>query len=148
MVSLMNPNLPMTHLRTKIFQLRINQLFVWFTQVHVNNLNCLSIFLVPSRSFNTPFYPWNVVSQGAHLTPSPSIVFIFGFVIESIKELGGASRKEKMRRWLHKLVRDFPLCKRNFTLWRVSVMLWCGVSCILGSICITTISHSELITSL
>jgi hypothetical protein len=23
----------------------------------------------------------------------------------------------------HMLVRDFPLCKRNFTLWRVSVML-------------------------
>jgi hypothetical protein len=28
-------------------------------------VNCLPIFLVPSRSFSTPLYPWNVVSQGA-----------------------------------------------------------------------------------
>jgi len=38
------------------------------------------------------------VSQGARLTPSPSVVFTFGFVVESIKELGGASRKERVRR--------------------------------------------------
>jgi hypothetical protein len=38
------------------------------------------------------------MSQGACLTPSPSAVFTFGFVVESIKELGGALRKERMRR--------------------------------------------------
>jgi len=31
------------------------------------------------------------MSQGACPTPSPFVVFTFGLVVESIKELGGAS---------------------------------------------------------
>jgi hypothetical protein len=38
-----------------------------------------------------PLYPQSVASEGARPTPSPSIVFTFGFVVESIKELRGAS---------------------------------------------------------
>jgi len=36
-------------------------------------------------------YPQNATSKGTCPTPSPSVVFTFGFTIESIKELRGAS---------------------------------------------------------
>jgi len=32
------------------------------------------------------------MNQGACPTPSPSVVFTFGLTVESIKELGGASK--------------------------------------------------------
>jgi len=35
-----------------------------------------------------PLYPRNVASQGVRPTPSPSIVFTFGFIVETIKEFG------------------------------------------------------------
>jgi hypothetical protein len=38
-----------------------------------------------------PFYLRNVVSQGAHPTPFPFVVFTFGLEVESIKESRGAS---------------------------------------------------------
>jgi len=53
-----------------------------------------------------PFYPRNVVNQRARPTHSPSIVFTFGFVVESIKELGGASRPSvddpTLKNWFYK----------------------------------------------
>jgi hypothetical protein len=39
-----------------------------------------------------PFYPRSATNQRAHTpTLSPSVDFTFGLVVESIKELGGAS---------------------------------------------------------
>jgi hypothetical protein len=38
-----------------------------------------------------PLYPKVLQVRERAPTPSPSIVFTFGFIIESIKELGGAS---------------------------------------------------------
>ncbi len=54
-------------------------------------MKCLSIFLVPSRNSSTPSTLEVLRAKERAPTPSPSIVFIFGFIIESIKELGGAS---------------------------------------------------------
>jgi hypothetical protein len=48
----------------KALKLCINQLVVWFVQVHMSNW-CLSLFLVPSRSSSTPLYPENVARKGA-----------------------------------------------------------------------------------
>jgi hypothetical protein len=39
------------------------------------------------------FYPRNAASQGACLTPYPSVLFTFRLVVESIKELEGASAR-------------------------------------------------------
>jgi hypothetical protein len=45
-VSLVSPYLPMVSCAPKMFQLRTNQLVVWFVQVRVSN-TYLSIFLFP-----------------------------------------------------------------------------------------------------
>jgi hypothetical protein len=75
----------------KALQLHTNQLVLWFVQVHVNNWFALSLFLVPSQNFNTPLYPQMLWAKECAPTLSPSVVFIFGLIVESIKELGGAS---------------------------------------------------------
>ncbi len=75
-ISLVNPCLLVVSLCTKVLQVRINQLVIWFVQVRVN---CLSIFLIPFRSSNTALYPRNV--KGMHL------LFLFFFVIFSKKFL-------------------------------------------------------------
>jgi hypothetical protein len=54
-------------------------------------LNSLSIFLIPSRSSNTPSTPKVLRTTERAPTPSPSNVFTFGLAIKSVKELGGAS---------------------------------------------------------
>jgi hypothetical protein len=46
-----------------------------------------------ARVATMPLYSRNVVSQGACPTASHSIVFIFGLVVESMKELAGAPPK-------------------------------------------------------
>jgi hypothetical protein len=57
MVSLVSLYLPMVRLCTKVFQLRTNQLVVWFVHVRVNNW-CLSLFLIPIPNFqHTPLPP-------------------------------------------------------------------------------------------
>jgi hypothetical protein len=43
-------------LTPKVFQLVLANLLVGLVQVYVNEWNCLSLFLVPSRSSDTPFY--------------------------------------------------------------------------------------------
>jgi len=59
----------------KMFQLRTNQLVVWFVQVHVSNWIACHFSYSPSRSFNTPLYPKSVASQGT--CPTPYLVAIF-----------------------------------------------------------------------
>jgi len=64
-VSLVSSCYPKFIRAPKAFQPHINQLVLWFVQVHVNNWFSLSLLLVPSRNSNTPLYPQNVMSQGA-----------------------------------------------------------------------------------
>jgi hypothetical protein len=87
-VSLLNPCMPM-HQRCSSYALT-NFLFglcrsVWVIKLIVNH---------PSPHLGTPARPFtlqNDVGQGAHPTPSPFVVFIFGLIVGSIKELGDAS---------------------------------------------------------
>jgi hypothetical protein len=79
------------HPCTKMLQLRINQLVIWFVQVHVSNwLACHSSQSL-SQSFSMPFYPRNVANQGAYSNSSFFHCVHLGFTFESIKELGSAS---------------------------------------------------------
>ncbi len=56
-------------------------------------ISCLSFFLVPSRSSNTPFYPQSAASQKT----CPNFLFFhyfhFRLTFESIKVLGGMSQQ-------------------------------------------------------
>ncbi len=51
-------------------------------------VNCLSIFLVPYRSFSTPFYPQSATSQGACPNSLLFRCFRLRLTFEPIKELG------------------------------------------------------------
>ncbi len=51
----------------------------------------VSIFLVPSWSSSTPFYPKVLRAKERAPTPFPSIVFTFKLIVESFKEFGDAS---------------------------------------------------------
>ncbi len=56
--------------------------FVWMIEV-------CHFFVVPSRSPNTPFYPFIVLRAKEHApTPCSSVVFNLGLTFESLKELG------------------------------------------------------------
>jgi hypothetical protein len=54
-------------------------------------INRLSLFLLPSQSSNTPFYPQSVASQGACFDSLLFCCFHFRLSFESIKELGTTS---------------------------------------------------------
>jgi hypothetical protein len=86
-VSLVSPSCSWFVLAPKVLQLCTNHLMFGFAQVHVSSW-CLSLFLVPSRSSNTPLYPQSATSQGA--CPNYLIFCCFQFILtfESIKELG------------------------------------------------------------
>jgi hypothetical protein len=90
-------------LASKVFQLYTNQLVVWFVQVHVSDW-LLIIGPNPILELQHAFLPPKVLWATERApTLSPSIVFTFGLVVESIKELGGASNIIK------------NLCKKNVT---------------------------------
>ncbi len=85
-------------------------------------IQCLSFFLVPSRSSNTPLYPQNVANQG--MRPDSLLFHYFHFILtfESIKELETASV----------LIRP---------LWEA---LWNSTACIvLGDVPVTWYTHSR-----
>jgi hypothetical protein len=62
-------------------------------------IDCLSFFIVPYRSSNTPLYPQSVANQGA----CPKFLlfhhFHFKFTFEFIKELGNVSLHKNIRCW-------------------------------------------------
>jgi hypothetical protein len=69
-----------------VLQLRTNQLVVWFVKVHVS-IELLVNLLNPH--FETPACPFTLEALRAKertATLSPSIVFTFGLVVESINE--------------------------------------------------------------
>jgi hypothetical protein len=58
LVSLVSPELPVACLSTKdASECELTNLLVGLMQVRVSNQS-LSLFLVPSRSFSTPIYPF------------------------------------------------------------------------------------------
>jgi hypothetical protein len=71
-------------------------------------ISCLSFFLFPSRSSNTPLYPWSVTIQGACLDSLFFRCFHCRLSFESVKELGNASPivyKQKFNA-IYKLYKD------------------------------------------
>jgi hypothetical protein len=90
MVSLVNPNLPMARPSTKVFRLCINQLVIWFVQVHVsewllvilpNPISKLQHTPLPSKCHEPKSMPQLLTFSMFHLK----------FTFESIKELGCGS---------------------------------------------------------
>jgi hypothetical protein len=57
-------------LTPKVLQPFANQLVCWFCAGLSERMNCLSLFLVPSWSSNTPLYPFKVLKVREH-APSP-----------------------------------------------------------------------------
>jgi hypothetical protein len=75
----------------KVFHMHNNQLVVWCVQVHVSNwFACQSPNPYPIAPAH-PSTPKVLQAEECAPTPFPSIDFIFGLAIESIKELGGVS---------------------------------------------------------
>jgi hypothetical protein len=88
MVSLVSPCNPWLILAPKVLQPCTNHLVlvlcrsVWVSEA-------CQLFLVPSRSSNTPLYPSKVLwARERALIPNSSVVFCLGLTFESLKELG------------------------------------------------------------
>ncbi len=58
---------PWLVLAPKVFQPCANQLVCWFCAGLLDWVNCLTFFLIPSRSSNTPLYPSKVLKVGSVL---------------------------------------------------------------------------------
>ncbi len=78
-------------LAPKMFQLCTNQLVVLVLCRSVWMNDCLSFFLISSRSSSTPFYPQSATSQEACPNSLLGQYFHFRLTFEYIKELGNAS---------------------------------------------------------
>jgi hypothetical protein len=67
----------LVRLAPKMFQLRTNQLVIWFVQVRVNNWFACHSSQSPSWSFSTLFYFKVLWARECGPTPYPSTVFTF-----------------------------------------------------------------------
>jgi len=90
-VSFVNLCLFVVHSCTKVPQLRTNQLVVWFVWIIESLVNLPSPHLEALARVNMLLYPRSVANQGMCLNFFSSVVFTFGFIVESMKKLGGAS---------------------------------------------------------
>jgi hypothetical protein len=87
-VSLVSPSCPWLVLAPKVLQLCINNLVLVLCRSMWVSEAC-EFFLVPSRSSNTPLYPFLVLrAKECALTPYVSNVFCLGFTFGYLKELG------------------------------------------------------------
>jgi hypothetical protein len=127
-LSFVNLCLPMVYPCTKVLQLHTNQLIVWFVHVHVKNWPAYHSSSSPSWSSNMPFFTPKVLWTKEHTpTPYPSIVFTFGFIIESMKEFGGVSFRnhqnfENSHTW-HTICRHISFCENNVANSSYSMLL-------------------------
>ncbi len=83
---------PWLVLAPRVLQHGINQLVGWFDAGSCKWINCLSFFLVPSRSSSTPLYPlkcWD--PRSVPWAPNLSIIFYVRLIFESSKVLGSVS---------------------------------------------------------
>ncbi len=103
-VNLVSSCLPMIRPCTKVFQLRINQLVVWFCKF----MWIIELFVNLHRPHlegpTCPPTPEVLQAKGCAPTPSLSVAFTFGLVVESIKELGGVSINHN---------NNNPMCEHN-----------------------------------
>jgi hypothetical protein len=87
-VSLVNLNCPWFVLAPKVLQLCTNHFVLVLCNLVWVSKAC-QIFLVPSWSSSTPFYPSKVLrARERASTPYPFVVFYLGLTFESFKELG------------------------------------------------------------
>jgi hypothetical protein len=86
-VSLVCPCCPWLVLAPKVLQLCINH-FVWVVCRPVWVTKACQLFLVPSRSSNTPFYPSKCCELGSELRLLLFRCFLLGLTFEPFKELG------------------------------------------------------------
>jgi hypothetical protein len=102
-------------LAPKVLQQCTNQLVGWFYASSCEWIVCLSLFLVPSRSSNTPLYPrkcWE--PESVPRTLNLSVIFYFKLPLESIKELGSMSIRFALR-WF--VGHTFPYRNPNVREW-------------------------------
>jgi hypothetical protein len=87
-VSLVNPNCPWLILTLKVLQLCTNHFVLVLCKSMWVSKAC-QIYLVPSRSSNTPLYPSKVLwTRERAPTFCPFVVFYLGLTFESFKESG------------------------------------------------------------
>jgi hypothetical protein len=73
---------------TKVPQLHINQVVVWFVQVHANNELFIKLFSPHPGVPTHPSTPEVLRVKECTRTPFAFVFFTFGLAVESIKELG------------------------------------------------------------
>jgi hypothetical protein len=85
---------PWLVLAPKVFPPCANQLVCWFCLGWCEWVNCLSLFLVPSRSSNTPLYPSKVLGAkelgSVPRAPNLSIVSILRLSLSLLRGLGAS----------------------------------------------------------
>jgi hypothetical protein len=69
----------------------LTNLFFWFVQVHVNNWHACHSSSPHQRAPRCPSTVKVLRTRECALIPYPFVIFTFGFEVEFIKELGGAS---------------------------------------------------------
>ncbi len=80
---------PRLVLAPKTLQPCANQLVCWFCAGLLEWMNCLSLFLVPSRSSSTPLYPSKVLrARNMPQAPNLSVISILGLNLSLPKGLG------------------------------------------------------------
>jgi hypothetical protein len=99
-------NCPWLILVAKVLKLCTNHVLFGLRRSEWMN-KCLSFFLVPSQSSNTPLYPRSASNQGVCLDSLPFRCFHFRFSFESIKEFGSAS--SELALWELRVLMDFQI---------------------------------------
>jgi hypothetical protein len=112
---------PWLVLAPKVLQLCTNHLVFGFVQVRVNSW-CLSFFLIPSQSSNTPLYPQSAMSQGVCPDSLLFCCFQYRFTFESIKELGNMSTMLNQPYNIHVSICELMLKWQHFS-WRAPKFL-------------------------
>jgi hypothetical protein len=90
-VSLVSPCLPIVRPCTKVLQLCTNQIIVKFVQVCVSDWIAYQSSQSHSKAPAHPYIPKMLWAKKCTPIFSPFAILVFGLVVESIKELGGAS---------------------------------------------------------
>jgi hypothetical protein len=90
-VNLVNSCLPVVRLCTKVLQLHLNQVVVWFVQAYVSNWIAYQSSYSHRGAPTHPSTPKVLRAKECAPIHFPSVVFTFGLAVKSIKKLGGVS---------------------------------------------------------
>jgi hypothetical protein len=103
---------PWLFLAPKVLQPCANQLVCWFCANLLKWVNFLSLFLVPSRSSSTPFYPSKCWKLGSvPWVPNLSIVSILRLNLNLWKDFGARHFWCKNKSWANTESQDSPQSK-------------------------------------